>query len=403
MASPVKIEDSLDVTTPKWTTLLAEAVADGTCYRLIASRPLTSDTSPEVTVQKVTVRPIDINGAMLWQWASRRGAQETHENLTAETFLDRIGHEFGKPWRDLHWFAATGDVVVRWKPRRPPKVQRKPPTQTPTSTAHNRTRQYLIPEGVPCPFLIEAGLMLPDGRVKPTASHKFRQINRYVEFLADIVPQLPAEGPIRIVDFGCGKSSLTFAVHHYFHTILGRQVEIVGLDLKADVIAHCQATADRLGCAGLRFRAGDIASYTPDGPVDLAISLHACDTATDDSLAAALRWNCAVILAVPCCQHELAQHWGDALPGITGYGLLKERFAALATDALRSRFLESRGYRTQVLEFIDLEHTPKNVLIRAVRRSPFSPADAAARQEEYETLKRELHVTSWHLERVAPA
>lgn len=386
------------MTATEWTTLLAEAVAQGTCSRLIASRPLTAG-----PVQKVTVRPIELSGTLVWQWASRRSAQETHENLTAKAFLERITREFGAPWGDLHWFTASGDFVVRWKPQHPPKVQRKPPTQGPASTAHNRTRQYLIPEGIPCPFLIEAGLMLPDGRVKPTASHKFRQINRYVEFLADVVAHLPKDGPIRVVDFGSGKSSLTFAVHHYFHTVLGRPVEIVGLDLKADVMARCQSTADRLGCAGLRFHAGDIASYSPDVPIDLAISLHACDTATDDALAAALRWNCAVILAVPCCQHELAQHWGDALPGITGYGLLKERFAALATDALRARFLESRGYRTQVLEFIDLEHTPKNILIRAIRRSPFNPADASARQAEYETLKRELHVTSWHLERVAPA
>jgi hypothetical protein len=311
----------------------------------------------------------------------------------------RIEKQFGIVWGDLHWFAEDGDYTVRWKPPGKPVLKRKPPTQTAPQIEHNRTRNYLIPEGTPCPFLIAAGIMTASGQVKPTAFHKFRQINRYLEFIADILPHLPAEGVIRAVDFGCGKSSLTFALHHFLTVTHQRNVEIVGLDRKADVIAACNSTAAKLGCEGLSFSVGDIAGYQPKEPVHLAISLHACDTATDDAIAAAIGWQSAVILAVPCCQHELCHHWSGALPGITEYGLLKERFAAMATDALRARFLDAHGYQTQVMEFIETEHTPKNVLIRAVRHTP-TESEQHTTQADYENLKQELGVPTWHLEAV---
>ncbi|HET6423702.1 MAG TPA: SAM-dependent methyltransferase [Planctomycetaceae bacterium] len=376
-----------------WSDIFANAVERGTLFRAILSRSLASG-----AVQKVTVRPVRIRNEIHYQWSARVGPQERHENLSAETVLQRVTQQFGVAWGDLHWFADDGDYTVRWKPPGKPVLKRKPPSQAAAPVdSHNRTRQYIIPDGQPCPFLIAAGLMTPTGQVKPTAFHKFRQINRYLEFIADILPHLPSDGVIRVVDFGCGKSSLTFALHHFLTAIRHRQVEIVGLDRKADVIAACNEAARKLNCAGLKFEVGDIAGYQPEGAVHLAISLHACDTATDDALAAAIRWYSSVILAVPCCQHELCHHWPGALPGLTGYGLLKDRFAAMATDALRARMLDCHGYKTQVLEFIDLEHTPKNVLIRAVRTKE-SAAEWALAHAAYEELKRELGVTTWHLE-----
>ncbi|OYW11638.1 MAG: SAM-dependent methyltransferase, partial [Planctomycetales bacterium 12-60-4] len=206
-------------------------------------------------------------------------------------------------------------------------------------------------------------------------------------------------GTLRVVDFGCGKSYLTFAVHHYLTAIRHREVDIVGLDRKTDVVTHCADISERLGCRGLRFEPGEIHTYTPAGAVHLAISLHACDTATDDALASALRWQSEVIFAVPCCQHEIAALLPETtLPGLTGYGLLKDRFAAMATDALRARYLETQGYRTQVVEFIETEHTPKNVLLRAVRRE-LSTEELADRQSKYASLKHDLGIAAWHLDR----
>ncbi len=376
-----------------WSDLLSATVQRRTLFRLVLSRPRASG-----TIQKVTVRPVQLQDGLRYQWIARIGQQERHENLTEDELLGRVNQQFSTAWGDLHWFADDGDFTVRHKPRSQVQFKRKPPTLSPPPNQHNQSRKYILPDGQPCPFLIAAGIMTSEGKVKPTAYHKFRQINRYLEFIADVLPQLPAEGTLHVVDFGCGKSYLTFALHHFLTAIHRREVDIVGLDRKVDVIATCAETAKKLACRGLHFQEGDIAHFTPTGAVHLAVSLHACDTATDDALAAALRWNCDAILAVPCCQHELNQHWSGRLPGMTEYGLLKERFAAMATDALRARFLDCHGYRTQVVEFIETEHTPKNVLIRAIKR-PASDLDRTPAQSAYESLKRDLGVTTFHLER----
>jgi SAM-dependent methyltransferase len=385
------------LTATVWNELLARHIADRQLVQLVLSKPAQLSAVP-----KVAVRPVDLAGERHYQWTFRRGPQEFHENLSADELLERIAAQFGTKFADLHWFAADGDYTARQKTGGRVQLRRKPPTKSPLPVVeHNQARNHLIPDGVPCPFLIEVGVMTADGRVKPTMAHKFRQINRYLEFVADILSELPREGTIHVVDFGCGKSYLTFALHHLLTAVHHRDVEIVGLDRKTDVVAHCQQVAERLECRGLTFREGDIATYTPTGPVHLAVSLHACDTATDDALAAAIAWGSDVIFAVPCCQHELLHSLpATTFPGLTEYGLLKERFAALATDALRGRYLDCHGYRTQVVEFIDLEHTPKNVLLRAVKRPPELSEDEARRRQVYDLLKRDLGLDTWHLERV---
>ncbi|MBC7819427.1 MAG: SAM-dependent methyltransferase [Planctomycetaceae bacterium] len=238
--------------------------------------------------------------------------------------------------------------------------------------------------------------MTPSGQVKAAKQAKFRQVNRFLEFVDDVLPELPQAGALRIIDFGCGKSYLTFALHYLLTELRGREVDIIGLDLKAEVVRDCQRIAENLGCHGLQFEVGDIAGYAAPGVVDMSVSLHACDTATDAAIAQAVRWQAKVILAVPCCQHEV---FGllpdDSLPGLLRHGILKERFAALATDALRAALLEAVGYRTQVVEFIDLEHTPKNLLLRAVRTD--FPATEAT--ERYERLKAQLGLREFELER----
>ena len=235
--------------------------------------------------------------------------------------------------------------------------------------AHNRKKTYILQESHPVPFLRDLGVMTETGKVVRAKYDKFRQINRFLEFIEDILPQLSKDRENVIIDFGCGKSYLTFAMYHYLTLIKSYPVRVIGLDLKQEVIDHCNALSRKYGFDHLQFYHGDIASYEGVDQVDMVVTLHACDTATDYALAKAVAWKAKVILSVPCCQHEWNKQMKNALmEPILRYGILKERIAALYTDGLRAELLEHAGYRTQVLEFIDMEHTPKNILIRAVRQ-----------------------------------
>ena len=274
--------------------------------------------------------------------------------------------------------------------------------------SESRTKNYLLPEGSPVPFLVHLGIMTAEGKVIKSKYDKFRQINRFLEMLDDILydvvrlresEQIPvsAENPLRIVDFGSGKSYLTFAVQHYLTEIKKIPVEIFGLDLKKDVIAYCNTLAQKLSLKNLSFAVGDIASFGEEKQSDIIVTLHACDTATDYALDYALRRKAKAILSVPCCQHELNSQLsaksvpaGSPLAPLLKYGLIKERFAALATDTIRAEILEKSGYRVQILEFIEESATPKNLLIRAVRKSA-TAHDLAQVQDK--TLENSLLTT----------
>jgi SAM-dependent methyltransferase len=345
---------------------------------------------------KITIRPVLLKGRVSYQWALRSGTKELHENLTEAETAARVRLLFGPVFADAHLFTSEADYSARYDTQGELTLRKSPATKNPQITTHDRPKAYLIPEDVPCPFLAEIGVMTSAGRVKQSKYAKFRQINRFLELVDDISAALPAGGTLNVVDFGCGKSYLTFALHHLLTQVHGRSVRILGLDRNADVVRSCQTVAEHLGLNGVEFRVGDIATCDVDFQVDLAVSLHACDTATDD--ARAVDWQASVILSVPCCQHELAEKLhAPLLEHITQHGILKERFAALATDALRASILEQCGYKVQVVEFIDMEHTPKNLLIRAVRRPQTSPipAEAAA---SYTLLKKTLGIERLHLE-----
>jgi SAM-dependent methyltransferase len=235
---------------------------------------------------------------------------------------------------------------------------------------HNREESYVLAEGTPVPFLQDLGIMTGDGKIAKAKYDKYKQINRFLEFIEDILPSLDKNRELTIIDFGCGKSYLTFAMYYYLKELKGYDIQVIGLDLKKDVIEHCNQLAKRYQYDKLNFLVGDIASYNGVDKVDMVVSLHACDTATDYALFKAIRWNAEVILSVPCCQHELNnQIKNEVLNPILHYGIIKERIAALATDALRAELLEAAGYKTQILEFIDMEHTPKNLLIRGVKKA----------------------------------
>lgn len=318
--------------------------------------------------EKISGRLIETKQGMIYQKTIRRGKQEFHENLTLIDTVQSLRFSFGMMYMRLNLHSAEADYDLRVKPTGEVVVKRKKPSLKQVETLHDHKKNRLLPDNEPLPFLIEAGLMTDYGQLKSAGHAKFRQINRYLEFVRDILPSLESDRPLRIVDFGCGKSYLSFALHYWITEILERKAEIVGLDREPQVIEHCRNVTEKLNLGGLRFELGEIAGFQTTGDVDLVISLHACDTATDDALVQAVAWNARAIMAVPCCQHELFQQIESSdLQPMLRHGILKERFAAMATDSLRALALETVGYKTQVIEFIDMEHTPKNILIRAVK------------------------------------
>ena len=356
---------------------------------------LSNSRHPEQT-QKVKIRPVLIREELLFQETAYRGTQAFHENFTAEQLTDRICTALQEQFRQGEFSAKTlqATALVSKKGKLTLKVKnsgKAPRTEGAAASeeeelqalAHNRTKHYILEEGKPVDFLVGLGVQTPDGRVTRARFDKFRQINRYLEFIEDVIDELPKDRTIRIIDFGCGKSYLTFAMYYY------RDIQVTGLDLKTDVIQHCNELAEKLGYDRLKFERGDISTYEGTDVADMVVTLHACDLATDYALDKAVKWGARVILAVPCCQHELnRQIKCDPLKPVLKYGIIKERVAALLTDALRANLLEQQGYETQILEFIDMEHTPKNLLIRAVKKNGMRPKKSA----DIGTVEELLHV-----------
>ena len=343
-----------------------------TLIRVILSNPSSKD-----GVIKICARPVLKNKTLLFQIEEYTKTQVFHKNLTAG---DAGSYLTGKLSSDTSSQTAsfknalvetqsfTANVLVSKKGTITIKKKMNASAKQPKiSLSHNRKKKYIIEEGIPVPFLIDLGVMTQNGNIINAHYDKFRQINRFLEYIEDILPSLPTGRELRILDFGCEKSYLTFAIYYYLKVLKGYPVRITGLDLKEDVIRHCNELAVKYGYDKLEFLCGDIAYYDGCSQVDMVVTLHACDTATDYALAKAVGWGAKVILSVPCCQHELnKQMKNDLLSPVLHYGILKERMAALMTDGLRAQILEANGYRTQILEFIDMAHTPKNLLIRAV-------------------------------------
>lgn len=358
---------------------------------------------------KVKLRTVTVRGETMFQATRTVGAKELHENYDADGAArmlagitageDNPGSGIAadngtQTFRQIEIKdGSTSVVVMVSKKGKRTVLKHRINNDTPgPMQSHNRTKQYVLPEGEPVGFLVELGVMTPKGAVVKSRYDKFRQINRYLEFVEDIIPSLPKGREITIIDFGCGKSYLTFALYYYLHEKKGIDVRITGLDLKKDVIEECSRLARRFGYDKLEFLHGDIADYTGTDSVDMVVTLHACDTATDYALYKAVRWGARVIFCVPCCQHELNRQIGnDELKPVFKYGLIKERMAALYTDAFRADMLEEQGYRTQILEFIDMEHTPKNILIRAVKQpGRMLPKEVRAAQKASESAYEDL-------------
>lgn len=343
---------------------------------------------------KVKVRPLMKKDTLFFQLEIFRGNQAFHKNLEPEAAAEEV-LRFMQEMRQMQMDtrAASYTVLVSKKGKVTiKKKMRKEPVKM-VSMSHNRKKQYVLEEGTAVPFLTDLGVMTQEGKVVHARFDKFRQINRFLEFVEDILPELPKDREVTILDFGCGKSYLTFAMYYYLHELKGYDICIIGLDLKKDVIRHCNELSEKYGYKKLHFLEGNIADYTGVDAVDMVVTLHACDTATDFALAKAVGWNAKVILSVPCCQHELnRQIKNDVLAPVFEYGLIKERMAALITDAIRAQYLEREGYRTQILEFIDMEHTPKNILLRAVRRGKTDGVIEAESRKKLEECEAFLNI-----------
>lgn len=343
--------------------------------------------------EKCRLRPVLMGEKLMFQSEEQVGKQAFHRNMSRAEAAAYVKEQLETTFRQaqIESKLGYGQVLVSKKGKMTVKVKQAPSPTAPkirpagasapqgapeapcSSTkrilAHNRKKQYILEEGRPVPFLIDLGVMTGEGKIVNSRYDKFRQINRFLEFIEDILPELDGNRENTIIDFGCGKSYLTFAMYYYLKVLKNCPVRIIGLDLKRDVIDHCNALSLRYGYDRLDFFHGDIASYEGVSQVDMVVTLHACDTATDYALEKAVKWGAKVILSVPCCQHQLnRQIKNELMDPVFCYGLIRERMAALYTDAIRAQVLEYCGYRTQILEFIDMEHTPKNILIRAVLR-----------------------------------
>ena len=350
-----------------------EDFLDDSLLRIILSNPAFKDGAGPCKALKVRVRPVMLKGGMVFQAEELTEKQAFHRNLTREEGVSYLLGLMESGFKQAEVESSRGQarVLVGKKGTVSIKVKKNQQKMVaaPNVASHNRQKRYILEEGKPVAFLEDLGVMTADGKVVRSRYDKFRQINRFLEFIEDILPRLNKSRENVIIDFGCGKSYLTFAMYYYLHELKGYEVRIIGLDLKQDVIDHCNRLSVAYGFDKLKFYHGDIASYDGVDHVDMVVTLHACDTATDYALEKAVKWDASVILSVPCCQHELNKQMdNELLRPVLQYGLIKERMAALYTDALRAEILENRGYRTQILEFIDMEHTPKNILIRAVKQ-----------------------------------
>lgn len=373
----------------KFAELLRSLIDGQTLIQLVFGAPR----KKSAPCRKVTLRPLTLRGVLHYQAEYHYEKKATHENLTAADAAELCLRLLSEEFKQANIFSREADYQVLAARPEKPKIIKNPPTKTMGALSHDQEKRYLIPEGRPCDFLIRLGVMTRDGQVIPKHYNKFRQINRFLEIVSDVIGSLPnslPDRPLKIIDFGCGKAYLTFALYYYLKILLGKNVNIVGLDLKEDVIEFCSRVAGDLGYDGLRFEMGDIAEYDDTACADMVVTLHACDTATDFALIKAVRWNASIILSVPCCQHELFDQIQNDLNGpILRQGILKERFSAILTDALRALKLEEHGYDVSMIEFTSLEHTAKNIMLRCVRQpdaenGPAGQAEKARR--EYQAL-----------------
>ena len=367
--------------------LIEDNVANTSIIYAVFATPLNK---AENKFKKITVKPISSNDKIIYQLEKFTDKQAFHENINESDIVSRM-MELANQYKNANIFTVDADYQVLVSKKGSMRIVKLSPTKTMSIGTHNKVKKYIIPENEPCDFLIELGVMNKDGKVLAKKYDKFKQINKFLEIVDDAVEKTDLKSDYKIIDFGCGKAYLTFALYYYFYKIKKVNVQIVGLDLKTEVINFCNDVAEKLNYTYLKFENGDIKDYNTNLEIDMVVTLHACDNATDAALVKAIKWNTDIILSVPCCQHEFFDKIeNNNLEPMLKHGLIKERLSSLVTDSLRSLFLETKGYKVQLVEFVDMEHTPKNILIRAVKSKVREEAI-----KEYEDFKK-----FWNLEEI---
>ena len=339
--------------------------------------------------QKVTVRPVAVKGGRRLQFTYFDGRKALTKNYADAAIAAALDEVLAAPFSQFHVQTTTGDLHVRLTKKGKALISRGKPSrrQAQPDLAHNRTKQHLLPVGKPDSFLWTTGITDRAGNVRPAMRGKFRQVNTFLEHYWNALPNAEdPDHPLTIIDYGCGSAYLTFAAYHYASHVQGRPTQVVGVDSDAESIAKCRRLQESLQWDGLTFHESTIAEFEPATRPDVVLSLHACDTATDEAIAQGIRWQGSVILAAPCCQRELhdrVEH--PVFQPVLRHGILKQRTADILTDTFRALVLRIMGYRTDVVEFVSPEHTSRNLLIRAVKSQ--APGDSAATQE-YLRLKQ---------------
>ena len=345
---------------------------------------------------KVTIKPFSSKDGVKYQLEFTKGKQVVHQNIEKDDLAGNIAQLFEiftqcviyGAENDFHFNCFNGKI----------KAKTMDPSKKVKVVAHNKQKEYVFNEGDDIDFLIYLGVMTKDKKVVKAKYNKFRQINKYLELLKSSIETLPTDRPLKIVDFGCGKAYLTFALYYYVVKILGREAYVTGLDLKEDVIDYCNKVAKELNYDTLEFQKGDIKNYSRTQDVDMVIMLHACDNATDEGIVQSIKFNAKIIIAVPCCQHEFfPQIKNESLNPMLNHGIIKERLSALVTDSLRAQILKAVGFEVSVMEFIETEHTPKNIAIRAVRKGGFNKKAF----EEYEAFRDNFNLKPYIEQRFA--
>lgn len=347
----------------------------------------------EVPWQRVTIRPVAIRGARHLQFTTFDGIQEASNNLRGDAARSRLDELLALPFKSIRATTSSETIRVQFSKKGRPIIHRdrqETPRSIAVDLAHDRAKPQILPESEPPPFLQTIGVTTRDGRVRADQQRKFRQINEFLRLIDETGEVERLEGrPIRVVDLGCGSAALTFATYHYLSAVKNLPVAMEGVDIKPHLVERHRQTAESLGWDGLSFQAARIADYQPTTPADVVLALHACDTATDEALARAIGWRSKLIFSAPCCHHHLQAQLNTAetpesFRPVLRHGILRERLGDILTDAFRALILRLMGYRAEVLEFVAVEHTPKNLMIRAVHtRAPSLPALVA----EYESMK----------------
>lgn len=349
----------------------------------------------EDTFNKVNIKPVLIKNEKYIQLAYEYKDKVIHKNLKNDEFITEFKKLLLNYFKQGVIFTIDADYQIIISKKGKVSILKKKPTKSDIDLSHNRKKEYIIEEGTPCDFLIKLGVMNEEGKVFSKKYDKFRQINKFLELVSDTVYKIENKENINIVDFGCGKSYLTFALYYYLKKLLKLNVNIIGLDLKKDVIKLCNNLAQELDYKDLQFINKDIKDFEEIDKVDMVVTLHACNTATDEALVKAVSWNADIILSVPCCQHELFNKIENkTMTPMLKHGIIKERLSSLITDSLRANVLEILGYNTQLLEFIDMEHTPKNIMIRAIKSKNPKKVDIS----EYLEFKKYWNIENSYIE-----